>query len=107
LQTQSLPPKSTACICGILENKMTGGETASFAPTLTFPSYETFGIIQDLFIFVKVGARFPRPQTMNQMMKNGTFLKKIRFNCMRRHNENQGVYIHTNNRLVGFPYVWC
>jgi hypothetical protein len=25
-------PKSTACICVIWENKMTGGETASFAP---------------------------------------------------------------------------
>jgi hypothetical protein len=26
-------PKSTACICDICENKMTGGKTACFAPT--------------------------------------------------------------------------
>jgi hypothetical protein len=44
---------------------MTGGETACFAPTLTFRAHEAFGTIMDLFIFVKVGARFPRPQTMN------------------------------------------
>ena len=44
---------------------MPGGETASFAPTLTFKTYEEFGTIGDLFIFVKVGARSPRPQTMN------------------------------------------
>jgi hypothetical protein len=35
------------------------------APTLTFSAYVAFGTIRDLFIFVKVGARFPRPQTMN------------------------------------------
>jgi len=34
---------------------------ACFAPTLTFRAYRAFGIIRDLFIFVKVGARFPRP----------------------------------------------
>ena len=28
-------PKSTACIFDICENKMPGGETASFAPTRT------------------------------------------------------------------------
>jgi len=40
---------------------MTGGETACFAPTLTFSAYEVFGTIMELFIFVKVGARSPRP----------------------------------------------
>jgi hypothetical protein len=55
--------KSTACICDICENKTTGRETP--APTLTFSAYEAFGTISGLFIFVKVGARFPRPQTMD------------------------------------------
>ncbi len=32
-----------------------GGETASFAPTWTFRSYETFGTIKDLFILGKWG----------------------------------------------------
>ena len=58
-------PKSNACICDIWENKIPGGETANFAPTLTFSAYQAFGTIMDLFIFVKVGARFPRPQMMN------------------------------------------
>ena len=41
---------------------MTGGETASFAPTLIIIVYRAFGEIKDLFIFVKVGARSPRPE---------------------------------------------
>jgi hypothetical protein len=40
---------------------MPGGETASFAPTLTFSTYGAFDTIWGLLIFVKVGARFPRP----------------------------------------------
>jgi len=31
------------------------------APTLTFRTYGAFETIRSLFIFVKVGARFPRP----------------------------------------------
>jgi hypothetical protein len=38
-----------------------GGGTASFAPTLTVSAYTAFGTIRGLFIFVKVGARSPRP----------------------------------------------
>jgi len=40
---------------------VTGRETASFAPTLTIRVYAAFGIIGEHFIYVKVGARFPRP----------------------------------------------
>jgi hypothetical protein len=32
-------PKSTACIYDIWENKVTGGETTSFAPTRTIKSF--------------------------------------------------------------------
>jgi hypothetical protein len=39
----------------------TGGETASFVPTLTRSAYAVFGTISALFIIVKVGARSPRP----------------------------------------------
>jgi hypothetical protein len=54
----------TACFFNILYKKMPGGETASFAPTLTFSDYSAFETIWGLLIFVKVGARFPRPQSM-------------------------------------------
>ena len=40
---------------------VTGGETASFAPTLTIRIYKALGTSGDHFIFVKVGARSPRP----------------------------------------------
>jgi hypothetical protein len=42
-----------------------GGGTASFAPTLTVRFYGAFGTIRGLFIFVKVGARFPRPHLVD------------------------------------------
>jgi hypothetical protein len=63
--TSFAAPKFTTCFLNILKKKMTGGETACFAPTWTFSAYEACGTIRDLFIFVKVGARFPRPQTIN------------------------------------------
>jgi len=37
-----------------MENEMPGGETASFAPTLTFSIYGAFETIWGLLIFVKV-----------------------------------------------------
>jgi hypothetical protein len=43
------------------ERIVAGGGTASFAPTLTLSVNGAFGIIRGLFIFVKVGARSPRP----------------------------------------------
>jgi hypothetical protein len=43
-------PKSTACFFNILEKKITGGETASFAATF---------YLDIKALFVKVGARFP------------------------------------------------
>jgi len=53
-------PENTKFV--VFNNRIvTGGETASFAPTLTMRIYVAFGTIGEHFIYVKVGARFPRP----------------------------------------------